>query len=371
MKTMKWKLSLPIVALAMLYIYGCGETNPGSTTTENPAEPTSPQLQASTVCNATAAPFAAGDGSIGNPYVISSFCNLYAFSMNPTYWTTYVILGNNIDMTGMNFSPVIEFSGTFNGNQRVISNWVSSYPLFSVNRGTIQNLNLRNVTLTPLGSARPGTLVGTNMPGATINNCTATGTVNGVAAANLDSDNDIYWFVGGLVGINAGAIVHSSAAVNVSGMQSVGGLVGQNEGGTIQTSFSTGTVTSTTSGSNFGVGGLVGTHTTGTISNSYSTGVVQGQSQAGGLVGYSASVIQNCYSAGAVNGTGTNIGGLVGQNSGGTIAASFWDQTASGQTVSGGGTGETTAAMQTASTFAGWDFTATWVTPVGSYPGLR
>ena len=46
------------------------------------------------------------------------------------------------------------------------------------------------------------------------------------------------------------------------------------------------------------------------------------------------------------------------QRSSGNILNSFWDIETSGQTISSGGTGLTTAEMQTESTFtdAGWDF---------------
>jgi hypothetical protein len=48
----------------------------------------------------------------------------------------------------------------------------------------------------------------------------------------------------------------------------------------------------------------------------------------------------------------------VGDNWNDSITLSFWDREASGQTTSDGGTGKTTAEMQTAKTFldAGWDF---------------
>ena len=51
------------------------------------------------------------------------------------------------------------------------------------------------------------------------------------------------------------------------------------------------------------------------------------------------------------------VGGLVAYNEG-TLTHSFWDTLASSQATSAGGTGKTTAEMQTASTFleAGWDF---------------
>ena len=88
--------------------------------------------------------------------------------------------------------------------------------------------------------------------------------------------------------------------------------------------------------------------------------LISGTDRVGGLVGcnsYPASVT-NCYSAGAVVGTGPDIGGLVGSSWGGKIRSSFWDTETSGQTWSDGGTGKTTAGMQMATTFlqASWDF---------------
>ncbi len=67
-------------------------------------------------------------------------------------------------------------------------------------------------------------------------------------------------------------------------------------------------------------------------------------------------------STGTVNGN-ASVGGLVGNNYDvlggmGSTTSSFWDIETSGQASSAGGTGKTTAEMQTASTFleAGWDF---------------
>jgi hypothetical protein len=75
----------------------------------------------------------------------------------------------------------------------------------------------------------------------------------------------------------------------------------------------------------------------------------------GALAGYNQGTVIRCYSSASVS--GDYAGGLVSWNHG-SIAASFWDIQASGQATSDGGTGKTTAEMQTAQTFldAGWDF---------------
>ena len=149
-------------------------------------------------------------------------------------------------------------------------------------------------------------------------------------------------------------------AVDVNGTgHYIGGLVGCNSGGAITTSYSTGTMTG-----NEDVGGLVGLNE-GSIDMSYSTGIVNGKYRVGGLAGHNWGSIITSYSAGTVTGE-SRVGGLVGYISkggrtgggSGRITASFWDIETSGQTTSAGGTGKTTAEMQTANTFieAGWDF---------------
>jgi len=79
----------------------------------------------------------------------------------------------------------------------------------------------------------------------------------------------------------------------------------------------------------------------------------------GGLGGYlkNQSNVVNCYSAGSVNGN-TNAGGLIGFLSTSSASNSFWDEQTSGMTTSSGGQGLSTAEMMDAYTFcqAGWDF---------------
>jgi hypothetical protein len=107
------------------------------------------------------------------------------------------------------------------------------------------------------------------------------------------------------------------------------------------------------------VGNLGGFGSYGILANCYSTGSVSGGHDVGGLVGYIFGSITTSYSTGSVSGD-HSVGGLVGRSFGApsSITMSFWDIETSGQATSDGGTGKTTAEMQTASTFleAGWDF---------------
>jgi hypothetical protein len=76
----------------------------------------------------------------------------------------------------------------------------------------------------------------------------------------------------------------------------------------------------------------------------------------GGLVGDNlGGTVTHCYSTGMVS--GPEAGGLVGMVWG-PVVGCFWDIETSRQAKGTGGTGKTTAEMQTARTFldAGWDF---------------
>jgi len=141
--------------------------------------------------------------------------------------------------------------------------------------------------------------------------------------------------------------------VNITGSGSnVGGLVGYNDG-SITNSYSTGMVSGDGS-----VGGLVGINLYGSVTQCYSSGSVNGNSDfVGGLVGRNEGTMTHCYSTGAVSGK-YFVGGLVGFGLWGVVTACLWDTQTSGRAWSAGGTGKTTAEMQTASTFlaAGWDF---------------
>ncbi len=66
------------------------------------------------------------------------------------------------------------------------------------------------------------------------------------------------------------------------------------------------------------VGGLVGENWGGTVSNCYSTGTVSGRAFVGGLVGVNNVTVSNCYSTGTVSAgtTGSVVSGLIGLNYG-------------------------------------------------------
>jgi len=210
-----------------------------------------------------------------------------------------------------------------------------------------------------------GGLVGYGVYG-TISACYSETTVIGVQA------------VGCLAGYSGSLITNCYSTGTARGEDGVGGLVGCAYG-TVTTSFSTATVLGTND-----IGGLVGRIWAGArrsarnpsgngnccVTDCYATGTVIGSDSVGGLVGDNSGTIENCYAAGPVIGV-SHTSGLVGE---GSANASFWDLQTSRQEISGGGTGKTTAQMQTLVTFLTWgqgDNTGVWTIDEGNdYPRL-
>jgi len=212
---------------------------------------------------------------------------------------------------------------------------------------------------------RVGGLVG--FTGSTdVSMCYATGDVNAETADE----------VGGLVGDNVGKISASYATSTVTGGSSVGGLVGDHFG-EINTSFADSTVEATAD--NAQIGGLVGTLAAGeTITQSYALGSVEAEnaSSLGGLVGESNGEVSNSYAAVAVQGSGADVGGFIGELAGSSPIDSYWDTEVSGQDDSPGAEGLLTNEMTgdaAQNNMGGFDFGDVWDLQVepDDYPTLQ
>jgi uncharacterized repeat protein (TIGR02543 family) len=169
-------------------------------------------------------------------------------------------------------------------------------------------------------------MVGDNSEEGSITGCYAKATVEsegpligGLAGGNLGSITDSYaisavtgyYYVGGLTGSIGGIVNNSYADGNVTGTSHVGGLTGLNHftiTGKIDDSYFTGTVTA----SDDYTGGLVGENSGGTIRNCHADATVTSTGDyVGGLAGRSIGLITSSCSAGAATG-GSYVGGLVG-----------------------------------------------------------
>ena len=281
--------------------------------------------------DATQSPFAGGTGALNDPFLISNSTELLNAN-NSAYAASAFQLIADIDLTGIAMQPIgttndsnqYGFSGIFDGNNHVISNWTYTtggdcVGLISSLQGRVSDLILQNPTI--IGNDDVGTLVGCAQGGQMIRDQVVGGTVTALAGGAA----------GGLLGTAEqdtllGAVANCSSSADVSATYA-GGLVAV-AGSSIIDSYATGTVTSS---SGF-AGGLVGNNGTNPVVRSYASGAIHGQIPAG-----------LCAS------------------SNGSITDSFWDIDTTGQSSTvGGGTGLADAAVSNSDNFTNWDFINTW-----------
>ncbi|MEN6306539.1 MAG: GLUG motif-containing protein [Anaerohalosphaeraceae bacterium] len=357
--------------------------------------------------------YGGGDGSSESPFEIWTAEQLNSIGLNPDDWDQHFKLMDNIDMSGYSgtqFNIIGSscqnlFSGTFDGNEKAISNLSYTAPadnkvagMFGcLKEATIKNLKLDKVSIlseglysstgglagsneystiinchvsgSVVGINHVGGLVGSNSSGVLIG-CSATGSVGGTG------------YLGGLIGINSGnsPITSCSASCTADGTDNyVGGLIGWNfSEQAITDCFATGSVHA----DGYFAGGLIGSNESSEIISCYAAGTVSGFGNVGGLVGENYNTPLNaCYAAGSVDGTDF-VGGLVGTALSGEVNACFWDIQTSGQTDGVGNLdpdpsgvmGKSTAQMKMLPTFtaAGWDFVEVWGIGNGqTYPYLK
>ena len=307
------------------------------------------------------AQYAGGNGTENNPYLIQTPEQLINVGATPSHWNKHFKLIADIDLGEPNLAAydVIgtarnwSFNGVFDGNDHTISNFSLTSTrqqytgLFGYVGGEVRNLRLVRPEVAAQGSD-VGALAG-YLDSGTIADCC-------VKSAEVSGDDSI----GGLVGTSTGRVIHCSSTGSVSGDQWVGGLVGLISDSTVNTSYSRADVTG-----NINVGGFAGKtgDETAVVSNCYATGSVVGNMNVGGLVGQvERGRAYKSYSTGSVTGN-QYVGGLTGRiRVLGNVTHCFWDTQTSGQPTSAGGTGKSTAEMQSVTTFsnAGWDFWNTW-----------
>jgi len=225
--------------------------------------------------------FPAPLGSAENPFIIGTPAELEKVGRGGDGWDldSHYRLEDDVVLTSPWVTIDGTFTGTFDGNGHIISNLTGTNGVFWRVSGTVKDLGLENV----------------NINGTTIQVGGITGTLNS----------------GGLI---TGCFVTGS--VNSSGTR-VGGIVGSNSG-TVENSYSTANVSSTTINN---VGGIVGSNS-GTIRYCYATGIISGTGNTGGISGFNGSggSVINCAALNPTltrtSGTSSSFGRVVGANNG-------------------------------------------------------
>ena len=260
---------------------------------------------------------------------LAADCTLDAWSRDKQ-----VVLEADLDLTGLDFTPIATFGGTFSGNGHTIRGLTITDALSPAGlictlqpTGRVEDLSVEG-TVTPSGDpVSTGGLVGENY--GTIENCAFTGTVSGG------------WATGGLVGENkaSGTVRACRTGGTVDGENRTGGLVGCNLGViedcentayvniesvdpgidlsdldltfsldlSTLSQFSTAHIATDT-------GGVTG-YNAGTVSSSRNTvtiGYPHIGYNTGGIVGRSCGQLLDCVNTGAVYGR-KDVGGVAGQ----------------------------------------------------------
>ena len=274
------------------------------------------------------------------------------YSSGVTFQGKTITLGDSINLSGKEWTPIgnsntKQFQGTFDGQGNTVSklyiniNNNSIIParvgLFGYvgTSGKVQNLNVTGEVTASSGSSNgsvyTGGVVG-DTNGATVENCSFSGTVKGESSSSGIS------YIGGVVGsADSTAVKNCSNAGTVTASTSnrasiyAGGVVGSASSATVENCYNTGTVSSTGGASvSQGAGGVVGYVSSGDVNNCYNTGNVSAQSVsamsfAGGVVGdTNGATVRNCYNTGKVTASATDASGT---SYAGGVAGRFFSKT--------------------------------------------
>ena len=264
-----------------------------------------------------------GDGSVGNPYKISSAAELAWFrnQVNSGNNSISAELTENIDLAEfchakdgtkyteeLSWTPIgnsnYQYLGTFDGKGKTISNlYINATSdntgfFYYANYGSIKNIIFDNAKVKNT-ALRSGILVG-DAGSCAIEN------IKTLANCSVDGNMS----TGGIAGYASGDISNCENRAAVKGTRSLGGVVGSYVGaGSITSCANYGTVT----GSESIVGGMVGSFDFGTIQNSANYGDITGADMVGNLIGTARKCnLNNVLGTGYVTATSdTDCAGLL------------------------------------------------------------
>ena len=250
----------------------------------------------------SAAEFAAGDGTQGAPYQISSageLANLAKMvSGGETYESTYFELTADIDLGGKEWTPIgtkdSQFAGKFSGNGKTIRNLTvgggDNNGLFAYSSGEIKDVYLEKIDITTTMNA--GGVCAFNS--GTIEGC-------GVLSGTIICSNPNGGQLGGICMENSGTISRCFSNASVKGATSAGIVYINRGNGVVQDCYNTGTLEGSSSASG------INTNNYGKIKTCLNLGAVIAEdkiSEEGSVIrGYGICVmnvpgasLENCYS---------------------------------------------------------------------------
>ena len=278
---------------------------------------------------------AKGYEEINGIYHIYNADGLKAWASNADVLNKSVILEKDIDLTGVEWTPVgsdmnTGYTGDFNGNGKFIYNLVVKSDASNVGffgglaaGGTVHDVKFANAQVTAnSGGAYAGVIAGSSM--------------GKIESCNVRSSQVAGHYAGAIVGNNSVQVNGCNALdVEVSATHAAGGIAGANYGKTEYCSVS-GNSHITTTGSSTRAGGIIGTSsqeggvsTSGRLLKCAVDGATISGTWAGGIAGdNSFGIVAQCI-ANRVTVThnssekSTRLGGVVGYNTRGNIVASY------------------------------------------------
>lgn len=296
-----------------------------------------------------------------------------------------VVLGADIDLTGVTITPAKSFDGVFNGRGYKLKNWTTTNGLFAMNNGTIKNIILDKsckFTISEDG--------GTTGFIATESSGTISGCINNANIAYTKASTTIR-YIGSIVGSSTGIVVNCTNNgdiefdfTSVTANNYIGGIVGYTDTNidgtiTVEKCINNGDIRINTTGKpkHIYLGGVIGAGkvamvtkittqnfitnciNNGNIIYSYTTGNTGTYANVGGVAGFVPGTIQNCENNGDITfavpenkqSTRPAIGGVAGcviysvtncinrgtVNISGMFTAGSYDGTATTVPVSGAG----------------------------------
>lgn len=250
----------------------------------------------------SAAEFAAGDGTQGAPYQISTAGELANLAKmvndGKTDENTYFELTADIDLDGKEWTPIgtkdSQFAGKFSGNGKTIRNLTvgggDNSGLFAYSSGEIKDVYLEKIDITTTMNA--GGVCAFNS--GTIEGC-------GVLSGTIICSNPNGGQLGGICKENSGTISRCFSNASVKGATSAGIVYFNKENGVVQDCYNTGTLEGSSSASG------INTNNYGKIKTCLNLGAVIAEdkiSEEGSVIrGYgicvmnvSGASLENCYS---------------------------------------------------------------------------
>jgi len=321
--------------------------------------------------------FAGGNGLPYSPFKVETAEQLN--NVRNYTWGSFA-LQNDIDMigptsqggiyynNGIGWMPIVDFKGTFVGNNHTINGLISrplnsDAGLFaSCKHAAVYDLYM---TYADIKGGYTGIIAGrgsnTEIAGCHVSGKVAGGYVAGVVG---------WMYYGGIYKCSNNSFIDGRSSIG-----SIGGIVGKSENSEISLCYNTGDVIAD-SGYAY-VGGIAGQidgyaavdncYNTGDISNSYSYSIKEA-----GIVYYNAGIVSNCYNTGNVKNpiTGTETTYFPG-----AVTDCFYRESyqTNGQTIIGA-IALTEEELKQQDSFVGFDFNSVWIMPEKidySYPELQ